>query len=94
MIPISHDMIIKAFKLLKYEIIDAIYRINDVGYVMTVLFLFFNLGYLILMTIQINEVIQKTKKKKKKWKDKKNQEKLKIITQVNGADEDEKGLQN
>jgi len=51
MIPISHDMIIKAFKLLKYEIIDAIYRINDVGYVMTVLFLFFNLGYLILMTI-------------------------------------------
>jgi len=44
-------MIVDAFDLVNDEMTEAIYRINDVGWVMVVFFLFFNLGYLILIPI-------------------------------------------
>ena len=51
MIPIAHNMTIAAFNLPNDKMTDAIYKINDVGWVMVVFFLFFNLGYLIMIPI-------------------------------------------
>ena len=51
MIPISHNMIVEAFDLPNDKMTDAVYKINDLGLVMIVCFLIFNMGYLIMITI-------------------------------------------